>query len=227
MAYYFLIGEDFYVEDVISAQNDDILDLREHICVTVDFIKASDAASLLLPPTAPGVLDAPTSRALRKALDKYTAYKEQHERLKGIAGLSKAVNKERKKVEKQLLYWQAKRDFLCQSYNRDATSHEETLYTVTLYYRGGTYIRQFSWILGNDLQFVLSTWLSDVFLDIYESKIIAPRDRVILMEKISQYIYTPVPIDEYTNVWGTYFSLSEGMAKMIIVKTALEEVVQG
>jgi len=152
---------------------------------------------------------------------------EQHEQLKGITGLSKAVNKERKKIEKQLLYWGAKQDFLCQFYNRDTTSQEETLYTVTMYYRGGTYIRQFSWILGNDLQFVLFTWLSDVFLDIYEAKIIAPQDRVLLMEKASQSVYSPVPVEGCMNVWGTYFSLSDGMAKITIVKTALDEVVQG
>ena len=92
-----------------------------------------------------------------------------------------------------------------------------------MYYRGGTYPTQLIDMPNNDIKFVLLIWADNVFRTMYK-KTIAPQDRVILMEKLSQDIYTPLPIEGSKNVWGTYFSLSEGMAKLFVIKTALEDI---
>jgi hypothetical protein len=47
------------------------------------------------------------------------------------------------------------------------------------------------------------------------------------MEKVSSGYYSPVSVEGCVNVWSTYFSLSEGMAKITIIKTALDALVQG
>jgi hypothetical protein len=56
---------------------------------------------------------------------------------------------------------------------------------------------------------------------------LSSQDRQLLMEKIGSGLHMPILIDGCKNVWGTYFSLSEGMANIIIIKTSLDEVVQG
>ena len=221
----FILGKDFYIQDVIRASNDEIFDLREAIHVTLDFIKtATSKSSMRLSAERP--LEASDSRYVRHAEEKYATYLERHERLKGLAALTKSITQERRRVEKQLLYWDAKRRFRKQFYDRDSSKEEATLHTVIMYYRGGTYVRQFTDLLTNDVKLISLIWANNVFHDIYESKSIAPQDRLILMEKISQDIYAPVYIDGCINVWSTYFSLSEGMVKLTFIKTALDEVVQ-
>ena len=221
----FLIGRDFYVKDVIRARHDGLLEVIECIYVTADFIKTSTSESSMIVSTE-DVLEASDSRSVRQAELKHASYLERFEQLKGVPALSKAITQERRRVEKMLTYWEAKRRFFRQFYNRDANSEEKTLHTIVMYYRGGTYIRQYTDILSNDVKLIILIWSNDVFRDMHESKDIAPQDRLLLMEKTSQDVYTPIPIEGCENVWGTYFSLSEGMVKLTIIKTALDEVVQ-
>jgi hypothetical protein len=222
----FNIGKDFYVKDVIRARNDGIFELNECISVTIDFIKTSTEVSAQLL-TDQGILGPTDARYVRHAEGKYASYLERYELLKGVSELTRSITQERRRVEKQLIYWDVKRRFHGQFYNRDATSEEKTLHTIVMYYRGGTYLTQFTDILSNDLKLVLLIWANDLFRDMYKSKIIAPQDRVILMEKASQSIYSPVPVEGCVNVWSTYFSLSAGIAKITMIKTALDEVVPG
>ena len=166
----------------------------------------------------------PISRELPIARTRYAEYKEKYTLLKSIANMTKDVCMERKKVEKKLLYWTTRMRFLLEGCNRDVNATTMHRYTVTMYYRGGNYIRQFSFIRGSDIRFVLFVWADDVLN--YKSKIIAPQDRLMLMEKISADPYSPTLIDNLKNVWGTCFTLSGGMVKLIIIKTALDEVSQ-
>ena len=221
-----LLGKDFYIKDVIRARHDGVFDFNESINVTIDFIKTSMSESSMSLATE-DVLGPTDYRYVRQAEEKYASCLKRHEFLKGVSALSRSITQERRRVEKQLIYWDAKRRFCSQFFNRDASPEEKTLHTIVMYYRGGTYLRQFTNILSNDAKLVLLIWANDVFWDMYESKIIAPQDRVLLMEKISQDIYTPLPVAGSVNVWGTYFSLSGGMAKITIIRTALDEVVQG
>lgn len=194
---------------------------KKDIFCTLDLIGTSTEVTPMVIETK----EPPISRELPIARARYVEYRENYTLLKSIANMTKDVYKERKRVEKQLLYWMTKIRFLLEGYNRDVTNTTMHRYTVTMYYRGGNYIRQFSFIRGNDIRFVLFVWVNDVLS--YKSKIIAPRDRLMLMKKVSLGLYSPIPIDNLKNVWGTYFTLSEGMAKLTIIKTALDEVVQG
>jgi len=217
-----ILGKDFYIQEVIRAQNDDIFDLGEAIHVTLDFIKTSTSESLLIPSNEQALKPAHSSY-VRQAEKKYFHYQQRFEQLKSTANLSKAINKERKRVERWMLYWEAKRKFSSQFFNRDDSGEERSSHTIVMYYRGGTYLRQFVDMPNNDSKLVLLIWANNVFRDMYKSQIIAPQDRVILMEKLSQDVYTPLPVAGSKNVWGTYCSLSEGTAKLFVVKTALED----
>jgi hypothetical protein len=54
---------------------------------------------------------------------------------------------------------------------------------------------------------------------------LSSQDRQLLMEKIGSGLHMPILIDGCKNVWSTYFSLSAGIAKITMIKTALDEVV--
>jgi hypothetical protein len=233
----FSIGKDFYTKDTIRARYDGMFNFRESIHCTVYFIKTAPAASSreLAPERA---LDASDSRLVRRAEEKYAAYLERYVRLKGVSELTKSINQERKRVEKQLLYWDAKRGFLRRGCNRDAKAEEEYLYTVTFdyeYYRDwGTWIYQDT-RRGTDINYVCHAWVCRLLYDTCKpnadsedrKQMITDQDRMLLMEKICLGHYAPTPVTGLTNVWNTYFSLSAGMAKLTIIKTARDEVVQG
>jgi hypothetical protein len=74
---------------------------------------------------------------------------------------------------------------------------------------------------------MLIHFVNDLFRHVYESEIITPPDRVLLTEKLSQNVCAPLPVAGSTNVWSTYCSLSDDIAELFIIKTALDEVVQG
>jgi hypothetical protein len=81
-------------------------------------------------------------------------------------------------------------------------------------------------MLSSDAQLMLLRFVDDLFRNMHESKIIAPLDRILLIEKLSQDVYAPLPIAGSVNIWGTYCSLSANTAKIFVIKTALDEVVQ-
>ncbi len=237
----FLIREGLYTyssfeSDVYDAHLHKLFDKRKELLCTIDFIKTSTEISTAVL-TSESVMDAATTRALRQAEDKYEAYKERHEALKGSANMTREVRKDRKQVEKQLLHWQAKKKFLQQGYNRDGTATKKNTYTITFdyecYHRAGVWTYQLH-LRGHDISFVFHSWASKIMYDKWgpkgggknDTQILNNRDRVLLMEKVSQGIYAPVPIGAYTNVWGTYFSLSAGLVKLTIVKTALDDAVK-
>ena len=230
----FILGKDFYIQDVIRASNDEIFDLREAIHVTLDFIKtATSKSSMRLSAERP--LEASDARFVRHAEEKHATYLERHECLKGVAALTKSITQERRRVEKQLLYWDAKRRFFRQDCNRDINSKEEYVYTIIFNYEyynnSGVWVYQDPEV-GTDInyifcdwvyRFLYDTWRPDADSD-YRERIITDSDRLILMNKASSGHYTPTPVENCTNVWSTYFSLSEGMVKLTIIKTALDEV---
>jgi len=235
----FLIGKDFYVEDAILARHGGLYSYasRDLIYCTIDFIKTSMSESSMILSTedAFGPTD---SRYVRHAEEKYASHLERYERLKGVSALTRSITQERKRAEKQLLYWDAKRRFLRRGYNRDVKSEEECLYTINFnyeYYRtSGVWTYQDTEI-GTDINYVFYAWVRRFLYDTwrpdadsdYREQIITDQDRMLLMEKVSLGHYSPAPVAGLTNVWGTYFSLSEGMVKLTIIKTALDEVVQG
>jgi len=74
--------------------------------------------------------------------------------------------------------------------------------------------------------FLYSTWR--LYEDSDErAQIINDTDRLLLMQEVSLGHYAPVPVAGCVSVWTTYFSLSGGMVKLTIIKTAQDEVVQG
>ena len=219
----FTFGQDLYVKDALRAQNDGIFDVDRSIYITLDFIKTSTSESLLIPShTIP--LGPNDSSRVRQAETKYLHYQQRFEHLKGIPALSRSVDEEREYLERWMRYWDARRKFCSQFYNRDDNDEENSSHMIMMYYRGGTYLRQFVDMPDSDVKFILLIWANSVFQNMHKSKIIAPQDRVILMEKLSQDIYTPLPVEGSKNVWGTHCSLSEGMAKLFVVKTALEDI---
>jgi hypothetical protein len=232
----FIIGKDFYIKDAILARLNGILDLRETICVTLNFINTATATSSreLAPERA---VEASDSNLVRKAEEKYADYLERYKRLKGVPELTKAVMQEQKRAEKQLVYWGAKRRFLRRGYNRDRKSREEYLYTVNFnyeYYRTwGTWTYQNA-AIGTDINYVFYVWVRRLLYDTCRpnadsddrEQMITDQDRILLMEKVSLGHYDPAPVAGLTNVWATYFALSEGTVKLTIIKTALKNVVQ-
>jgi len=75
---------------------------------------------------------------MQQAEEKYTRYKERYIHLKPTPILSKDVNKERKHVERWMIYWNAKWEFHTQFFNRDDNAEEPNLYTIHFdyeYYR--------------------------------------------------------------------------------------------
>ena len=233
----FLVGKDFYAKNVIRARNEGIFDVRESICLTVDFIKTSTSDSALIS-SSEYELTAEDSPRLRQAEKNYALYQERYNRLKSVSALSKTVNKERKLVERWMLYWDAKRKFREQFFNRDANTKDKNLYTVRFdyehYHNSGVFIRQLN-LIGSDPNYVLYKWAIWLMHDtwrLYEdsderAQIINDQDRLLLMNKISSGTYTPVLVTGLTNVWSTYFSLSGGMVKLTIIRTARDELVQG
>ena len=117
--------------------------------------------------TNQGVLRPSHARSLRMAREKYTAYKKQHERLKGISGLTQTISKERKKLEKQLLYWSTKQKFL-NSYYDGAQSTEEHVYTVNFnyehYHISGVCTYQ-PHIVGAYINYVFHDWARGLLYD--------------------------------------------------------------
>jgi len=232
----FLIGKDFYSQDIIRAQNDGILNLNECIYVITTFMQTSVAASALIPSNK---LDlTPTnSDYMQHAEEKYTRYKERYIHLKATPILSKDINKERKHVERWMLYWNAKWKFHTQFFNRDDNAEEPNLYTIHFdyeYYRNiGAFTYQL-YLIGSDPNYVFYEWADRFMYETHEFypdrndkiQMINEQDRLMLMEKVSSGPYSPILIDNLENVWHTYFTLSGGMVKLIIIKTALDEVSQ-
>jgi hypothetical protein len=233
----FNIGKDFYVKDVIRARNDGIFELNECISVTIDFIKTSTevSAQLLTDQGTPGPTDA---RYVRHAEGKYASYLERYELLKGVSELTRSITQERRRVEKQLIYWDVKRRFYSQFYNRDVEKTARHRYTINFnyeyYHTSGVWTYQ-PHIVGADINYIFhdwargllyGTWRPDADSDDRE-RIITDQDRLLLMDKVSSGYYSPVPVEGCVNVWSTYFSLSAGMVKITMIKTALDEVVPG
>ena len=229
----FMMGEGLYTYSsfesyVYDATLDKLYHEREHIYCQLNFIKTSpDVAAPLENPAK--LLE---TTIVRKAAAQYQAYAERFSALKAGNEVSKAAHQERKKVEKLLNYWGAKRKFYQSGYNRDANAEEEYIYTSIFkyeYYNDTGVITYQSWpITGSDVRYVFHKLVDRMLYDQWEpqeggtqkGQILNDQDRLLLMQKASQDIYTPVPIVGCKNVWGTCFTLSEGKADIIIIKTA-------
>ena len=232
-----LIGKDFYIKDVIRARHDGLFYPNESINVTIDFIKTSMSESSMSLATE-DVLGPTDYRYVRQAEEKYASCLKRHEFLKGVSALSRSITQERRRVEKQLIYWDAKRRFYSQFFNRDAKTKAKNVYTVRFdyeyYHNSGVFTYQLNRI-GSDPNYVLYEWAILLMHDTWRpyedsderAQIIKDQDRLLLMGKISSGSYAPVPVTGCMNLWTTYFSLSGGMVKLTITKTARDEVVQG
>lgn len=167
----------------------------------------------------------PTHR-LRLALEKYAAYQQQFIELKAAASRTHAINKQRRKVGKQLIYWKAKASLLPNMYNRDFASTCKNRYTVfaEYFHELGPYVYQFL-LPGQDLRYILYKWLdSMLYATTPDGKKILFDDyeRLQLLEKLSQAEYGPVPVAGLTNVWATYLTMKGKLACITIIKTALD-----
>ena len=235
----FLIGKDFYVQDVILARHGGLYSYasRDLIYCTIDFIKTSTEVSTQLL-TDQGILGPTDARYVRHAEGKYASYLERYELLKGVSELTRSITQERKRVEKQLIYWDVKRRFYGQFYNRDVEKTERHRYTINFnyeyYHTSGVWTYQ-PHVVGADINYIFhdwargllyGTWRPDVDSDDRE-QIINDQDRLLLMEKVSSGYYSLVPVEGCINVWSTYFSLSGGMVKITMIKTALDALVPG
>jgi hypothetical protein len=166
------------------------------------------------------VVHACTSDKFTKA--KYAQYEEQYCLLKGEKSRDKMVNKKRKHIERWMRYWRIKMRFL----NCGSASHQggyrEGLYTIIFDYGGGKYCSQLL-LSGTYSDFLLANWVKILLKKANtprnEKIIDNERGRVTLMEKATDVVYQPVPLNGLVNVWGTYFSLDKGIANLTIIKT--------
>ena len=211
------------------------------VLCTLNFILTPEDVAPLVFRTARGSPTPSIASLLHSAEANYAICQLEHARFKNSARLNNATNKRRKQLEKRLLYWGAKINFLRQGYNRDGQASEAPVYTTFFYYvdhrskEAASRSFQLKPIIGHDINYVFHSWATKIMHARWApskgqtigEKMLGDQDRQLLMEKIGSGLYMPIPVEGCVNVWGTYFSLSEGMAKMIIVKTALEEVVQG
>ncbi len=171
----------------------------------------------------------------------HTNYQLEYTRLKSSANLDKAFNQKCKQLERKLLNWSRKKKFISQGYNRDTESSDKLVYTTIFYYvyhrskNVETRVLQLPFIVGHDINYAFHNWATTTMYARWKplpgqqmgEQILNNQDRKLLMEKFNSDYYVPVPIEDCVNVWGTHFSLSAGMAKLIMIKTVRDEVVQG
>lgn len=196
-----------------------------NITIFLNFIKTStECTSINLIDNQP-VPDPPQS--LKDAQLQYKEYKDQYIALKSANRGSRELNKQRKKAERNMQYWEIRRTFLQKLYNKDSPGATKNLYTIVFFYLGGIYIKEL-WIADENLRLLLVLWAEKITKSTVKSiaakrtyRIIRTKaDRLLLMEKVSQEAYELHPLKGLLNVWSTYFTLSEGLGDVIVTKTS-------